>query len=339
MHRQLRALTILDGLIQNAGSRFQRTFADEPLLERLRVLAKDDMVDPDVKAKCNLLFRQWATAYKGQPGLDNIAVLYKQFPQLKRPQPSQSKVVRETEQNLDRDDPMSPTSPTHQRKSSRAGQSTSSSQPSLNLNPTAVIPSHPVYKKDKKGKNKPFNLEKERAQLMETIAFASMACTNLMNALQLVNREEQRVSENSEALSAFEVCKRLRRQILRYIQLVESDQFIGSLLSANDELVKALMAFEIYDKSIDDDSDSDTPPGEHFARSPVAPTPEERIAAMSLEDSGPAKPPRPSNIAIPSAGKQKQEDSEPEEEYDEDNPFGDQNAVKTPYVEKSGMTW
>ena len=29
VHRQLRALTILDGLIQNAGPRFQRAFADE----------------------------------------------------------------------------------------------------------------------------------------------------------------------------------------------------------------------------------------------------------------------------------------------------------------------
>ena len=28
MHRQLRALTILDALISNAGTRFQRTFAD-----------------------------------------------------------------------------------------------------------------------------------------------------------------------------------------------------------------------------------------------------------------------------------------------------------------------
>src|SRR5207342_542145 len=35
-HRQLRALTLLDGLIQNAGPHFQRAFADEPLLERLR---------------------------------------------------------------------------------------------------------------------------------------------------------------------------------------------------------------------------------------------------------------------------------------------------------------
>lgn len=77
VHRQLRALTILDGLIQNAGPRFQRTFADEPLLERLRVCGTSDLSDPDVKKKCSILFRSWAAEYKNTPGLDRIARLYK----------------------------------------------------------------------------------------------------------------------------------------------------------------------------------------------------------------------------------------------------------------------
>lgn len=76
-HRQLRALTILDGLIQNAGPRFQRTFADEPLLERLRVCGTSDLSDPDVKKKCSELFRSWAAEYKSTPGLDRVARLYK----------------------------------------------------------------------------------------------------------------------------------------------------------------------------------------------------------------------------------------------------------------------
>lgn len=77
VHRQLRALSILDGLIQNAGPRFQRTFADEPLLERLRVCGTSDLSDSDVKKKCSELFRSWATEYKNTPGLERIARLYK----------------------------------------------------------------------------------------------------------------------------------------------------------------------------------------------------------------------------------------------------------------------
>jgi hypothetical protein len=209
-----------------------------------------------------------------------------------------------------------------------------------------------LFKKDKKGKNKPFSLEKEKPLLLETIAQASVASTNLLNALQLINREEQRVSNNPEVMSRFEACKTLRRRILRYIQLVESDQWIGSLLSANDELVKALMAFEILDKSIEDDSDSDNEgPYQEMPSSPSnssARGAEAGFAGLSLNETRPGKPPRPSSIPMPpqpqySRGKQTVEsESEPEEEedLDEDNPFSDSNAVdKTPYGEKSSMNW
>lgn len=76
VHRQLRALILLDGLIQNAGPRFQRAFVDEPLLERLRVCGTSDLSDPQVKNKCRELFRGWAT-YASTPGLERIARLHK----------------------------------------------------------------------------------------------------------------------------------------------------------------------------------------------------------------------------------------------------------------------
>lgn len=38
---------------------------------------------------------------------------------------------------------------------------------------------------------------------------------------------------------------------------MESEQWLGGLLHANDELVQALMTFEQLDRSIDADSDSD----------------------------------------------------------------------------------
>jgi hypothetical protein len=41
------------------------------------------------------------------------------------------------------------------------------------------------------------------------------------------------------------------------IQLVESEQWLGALLDANDRLVTSLMTFEQLDRSIDADSDSD----------------------------------------------------------------------------------
>jgi LAS seventeen-binding protein 5 len=70
-------LIILDGLIQNAGPRFQRAFVDEPLLERLRVCGTSDLTDPDVRKKATELFRGWSVTYKSTPGLERIAALHK----------------------------------------------------------------------------------------------------------------------------------------------------------------------------------------------------------------------------------------------------------------------
>ncbi|KAF2398881.1 hypothetical protein EJ06DRAFT_558050 [Trichodelitschia bisporula] len=353
MHRQLRALTILDGLIQNAGTRFQRTFADGPLLERLRMMPQDEMVDPDVRAKCNVLFRQWAVAYKNTQGLNQIASLYKQLPQTKRPHPSQSKVIRETEAEAAREMQTSPpTSPAVQHRSSPSSSTPSASwQPQRPIQLASTERSSSLFKsKDKKNKRKPFNLEKEKGQLLETIASASVASTNLLNALKLINRESQRVSENVECKNRFDTCKVLRRQILRYIQLVESEQYIGSLLSANDELIKALMAYEVMDKSIDDDSDSEAEyqaSKERFQNRMSMSGNQEGLAGLSLNDTAsasipPPRPPRPTSIPIPApmsnaASKKKIQVSESEE--DEDDPFADRNAVKTPYQEREGLSW
>jgi hypothetical protein len=77
VHRQLRALTLLDSLLENASSRFQRAFIDEPLLERLRVCGTSDLTDQKVRKRCQVLFAGWARDYKKTPGLERIAGLYK----------------------------------------------------------------------------------------------------------------------------------------------------------------------------------------------------------------------------------------------------------------------
>ena len=258
---------MLDGLIENAGPRFQQAFADEPLLERLRVAATDSLSDAQVKQKCQMLFRQWAVDYISTPGMERIAALHKQLPQRKRPvRQEQSKVLKDSEPEAN-EDPFSnndsvPGSggPVQSLRTQANGSfSSASASSSSGANKTSLPkPSKPKHDKNsKKVKSKPFNLEKEKPQLLQTIASSSVASTNLMNSLKLINREHKRVSEDLETLKRFETCKLLRRQILRYIQHVESEQWLGSLIHANEELVTALMSFEVLDKSLEDDSDSE----------------------------------------------------------------------------------
>jgi len=187
--------------------------------------------------------------------------------------------------------------------------------------------------------------------MTNAIAQSSIASTNLLNGLQLINRETQRVSEDPEVQRRFETCKNLRKKILHYIQHVESDQWIGSLVNANDELVKALTAYEITDRSIDDDSDSDA--WEQLDSSAMNPAsaaqPDsntQQLAGLNLNQAPqapPVKPPRPGGIEMPPKpsfpATRAGTDDTPGEAEDDDDPFGDSNAAPTPHAERPGMTW
>ncbi|KAI7360982.1 hypothetical protein D0865_01119 [Hortaea werneckii] len=362
-HRQIRALVILDGLMENGDSRFQRAFLDEPLLERLRIMAREDMVDPSVKKKCQVLFIQWANAYKNTPGLERIANLYKELPRSQRPMAARQKVVQDDHAESESEARHSPSpAPTPSGSRSRA---TSSAQPPLvasaknqpvTLTPaSSALPSKHSKSKSKYSYGKPFNLAKEKDNMTNCIARASIASTNLLNGLQLANRETERVSQNPEIVSRFETAKSLRRQILLYIQQVESDDWIGSLVNANDELVKALTAYEIMDRSIEDDSDSEweQPPPEAQARPTqgshsrhVSADTAAQLAGLSLaEGTPPSKPARPAPASVPMPpapafpDRQSGHNDAGEEDDDDDDPFGDSNAAPTPHQERPGMTW
>jgi hypothetical protein len=69
----------------------------------------------------------------------------------------------------------------------------------------------------KASKRRQFNLEQEKSNMKAAIGDASIASTNLINALQSINREKERISQNRVAVQQFETCKKLRRSVLRYV--------------------------------------------------------------------------------------------------------------------------
>lgn len=358
VHRQLRALTLLDGLIQNGGTRIHRTLIDEPLLERLRVCATSDLSSKEVRERCKDLFGGWAREYRKTPGLEKVAALYKQLPRRKQVvTQEQSKVLKETEQDPfegDEDEiqeqqaatssraPATDPSPPPAPKTHKPSKSSSSAFGGSIFGAPA-----PKSKKDKKGgkgKSKPFNLQAEKDKMKNTIAESSVASVNLLNAMQRINREQERVSENESCLAQFERCKLLRRHILRYIQHVETEEWLGALIQANDQLVTSLMTFEQVDRSIDADSDSDDELAEQAhayrmlaEKGKSADSGASDLAGLKISsashDSRPPAPPRPA---------QQMEESESEgdiEEEEEGNPFGDSNAVETPAQERDEPKW
>lgn len=364
VHRQLRALTILDGLLQNGGQRLQRQIlGDPPLQERLRIAAIDPLSDQDVRAKCKALFGQWVASSTEQPGLEGAKALYNQLPKKKVQAPQQrreqSKVLRETEEDARREEEEEEAAARERSASIVAESNASTSKKSsktISLSSSSTFGTNKV-KKDKKSKTKSFNLEKEKPAILQAIASSSVASSNLNNALKLVNREDRRVSDDPEVMKRFETCKSLRRQILRYIQFVETEELLGGLIDANERLIEGLMAFEVMDKSVDDDSDSELEEAAHQSRKEklredaAVRDAEKKFATMNVAP--PSKPPRPGSISMPprpqpgatKKAPKKVESDDSDTEYDSDDsddPFADRNAApKTPdpAQARAGYTW
>ncbi|KAJ0277850.1 hypothetical protein COL922a_014500, partial [Colletotrichum nupharicola] len=103
------------------------------------------------------------------------------------------------------------------------------------------------------------------------------------------------------------------------------------------------MAFEVLDKSVDYDSDSDQDVLES-GWTPDRGEMNESFAGLAINPPKPPRPVRPLSISVPSSSAHPPpSDSESESEFeadddDENNPFGDRNAIKTPAVDQFGRT-
>lgn len=138
-------------------------------------------------------------------------------------------MIRETEENpFSGDEDEKPAPPRSRPTSFARPDSTSSKQAHVHalMGGSALADKKPKKEKDRKEKDRkgsrkksrPFNLEAEKDKMKTCIAESNIAATNLLNALRLINREQEQISENKNVVAHFENCKLLRRKILRYVR-------------------------------------------------------------------------------------------------------------------------
>ncbi|RPA81433.1 hypothetical protein BJ508DRAFT_112023 [Ascobolus immersus RN42] len=307
VQKQMRALTLLDLLLTNGDPRVYGNFVDEPLLERLRIAATDTMTDEEVRRRLKQLFQQWAISFKDEPRMAQVASLYRQFPQRHRPKPAPPPAEVTPPQSPVPSSSRTPASPAPPQVPKKDKHKASKSH---SRSSSAVT----------KSNEKPFNLNKELPQLMDVLAKASIASTNLKNTLKRINREIERPSQNAECNRQIHEANHLRKQILRYIQHVESEQWLGSLIHANEELVDAIVLFKAMDKPIEEDSDSE---GWDDIEEGGSSSITRRMGNMSVSDRPEDRPSLPTRPPPPPGGYE----SEEEEDDDEDNPFSNRNRI------------
>lgn len=103
------------------------------------------------------------------------------------------------------------------------------------------------------------DMRKEGPKIQVIISNAMAAAISLDNALVVLPQDADAMTDE-DATSKFIQARTIRRKVLRYLQLVTEGEFLGSLLHANDELVKALTKYDNRCKKggeYDDDDDED----------------------------------------------------------------------------------
>ncbi|CAL9736412.1 LAS seventeen-binding protein 5 [Monosporozyma servazzii] len=97
------------------------------------------------------------------------------------------------------------------------------------------------------------DMRREGPKIQVIISNALAAAISLENSLVILPQNVNAM-DDEDATAKFIQARTIRRKVLKYLQLVTEGEFLGSLLHANDELVKALTQYDTKSKIEDEDA-------------------------------------------------------------------------------------
>jgi hypothetical protein len=259
VHRQIRALVILKALVENCGSKFQQSFADDRLTERLKIMATDSMTDEKVRKTLMSVLGSWHRQFKDNPSMKLVADLYNQCGGGGGKRNSKQVEVRhetlfdQYAKHAAEQRAKEKTEKEEAKRRTKEGKNKPKESPKSS--PKDGEFDKAVKQTGGQKRRVPFNFEKEKPQIINMVATASQAANNLENAIRLVNREQETLGDNTRVQASLVTAKNVRKQILRYIQLVEDEELIGTLIDTNERMMAAFDMYEVLSKPPDQDSD------------------------------------------------------------------------------------
>ncbi|WVF73079.1 hypothetical protein IAT40_007898 [Kwoniella sp. CBS 6097] len=319
VHRQLRALVILRALTENAGKGFQLGWANQQLMDRLKEMANDSLLDPKVKRRLILVFHAWSIQYKDEPRMQEVARLYAKYggagPGVRKPTsmghakaPSTStsssaptssaarkgtfdddifshdwapskgqrgpdtytdlaaakadaeQRKREREQRIlmeQREAEVERRERELKRKQDMSALEARRQKEAAEEAERRRQAKEDAKKRGAQPKRPPFDFQKEKPQIMISVANAIQCANNLVNSCRHIDRTVENVLENPKVQDNLDKAKAARRSVIRYIQVVTDEEFVGTLLEANEKIVEAIQLYDRLSKPAVLDSDSE----------------------------------------------------------------------------------
>ncbi|KAJ7786545.1 hypothetical protein B0H16DRAFT_1294617 [Mycena metata] len=233
-HQQYRALVILKALVENCGHKFRvPTFADGQLTDTLKNLANDPSTDKKVKKKLIFILGSWAEQFKSEPSMSAVSGLYKH-------------TRHERSHNLEALG--LPDVEALEREAKKKAKAEERAQAKAKLRQDELDRRRRDKERKNKPKRAPFDFEKEKPLVLASIVEASQAVEQSRqrnHGMLLVNQERESLLTNARVQECLIIAKQVRKPVVRYIQLVENEELIGTLIETNDRIITAL---EMYDK-------------------------------------------------------------------------------------------
>ncbi|TFK36922.1 hypothetical protein BDQ12DRAFT_653761 [Crucibulum laeve] len=234
-HQQYRALVLLKALVENCGQKFQSTFADGQLTDALKHIASDPSADKRVKKKLMLVLASWRDQFNNDPSMSLVAGLYRQCKGAEGTRPTQEMNTLIGLQP----------SPEDKRRIEKEEAKRKAKQEKEEARQRTIKEEEDRRKSKTRPKRAPFDFEKDKPKVLASIVDASQASSNLVNAITLVNPEIDSLQTNERVQECLVKAKQARKVVVRYIQLVENEELIGTLIETNERIMSAL---EMYDK-------------------------------------------------------------------------------------------
>jgi len=260
VHRQLRALTILKALVENCGPKFQASFANDQLTERIKLMSQDPMIDEQVKRKLMAVLGSWHRQFKDDPKMHAVSNLYVQCgggrkstasaPRSSSPKPHAETLYDQHQRRAEEE--------ARARADRKAQERASKEEEKRKQKEEKLAAKERERKARTQPARRPFNYEIEKPKILNTVAEGTQAATNLVNAIKRVNREQESITTNPQVQECLTTAKTVRKQLIRYVQLaIQKEEIIGTLLDTNERIIASIQLYDKLSKSPDQDSDDE----------------------------------------------------------------------------------
>ncbi len=305
---QFKSLDLLNAMVVNGGRQLEELYNDRKLLERLKLSATDPQINTKLRKKIIILAISWNENFSDKKYYQGIAGLKKQIP-TKSYKRKKSTTETGSSSNFMNDEAYN----SEEDSGSAAGSSSNLSGRSR-TNTSQNVDPNVKYKIPK------INLQKESPKIKLLIAEASQASINLSNSLKSVNVAKGETStDNVKATQYFDKSRIIRRKILHYLQLVDSEEFLGSLIHANEELVQALQQYTEYAAKINSHDSDDESLSSYESGSDLESV-TDSLASSMIEEYDRRFPSSTRKAPLPPSKLNRENTAE-------GNPFGDANEV------------